>query len=196
MTVREGGPCFNTSTSTEGPALLYHKGAYYIFGSHLTGLDPNPARLLRCVGATLEECCGAQWEDLGNPAVGPATTPEGDGPETTFNAQSTFVLPLEHHHDSLSSNAVAVWMGDRWEPDPVVAPGGQRNATYVWLSIEEGNAGRREPPLVLRTYDGVRIRRPSAAVPRSTLKRAGSAPGRRVLDCQPCNLSALLGTRV
>lgn len=57
LTVSGSAPCFNTSTSTEGQAMLYHGGAYYLFGSHLSGLAPNPARLLRCKAAVLADCC-------------------------------------------------------------------------------------------------------------------------------------------
>ena len=95
------------------------------------------ARLLRCKARVLSECCTAlgaptKWEDLGNPAVGPGTNPEGQGPEVTFNSQSTAVIPLtgEPH------GVVALWMGDVWEPDPKLAPGKSNyNATYAWFNV-------------------------------------------------------------
>jgi hypothetical protein len=55
--VQPGPVCFNTSTSAEGQAMLYYEGAYYLFASHLTGLSPNPARMLRCKAKILSECC-------------------------------------------------------------------------------------------------------------------------------------------
>ena len=57
LSVAPGPVCFNTSTHTEGPALLFRDGAYYLFGSHLTGLGANPARVLRCEAKMLSECC-------------------------------------------------------------------------------------------------------------------------------------------
>ena len=121
LTVVDGPVCFNASTSAEGQAMLFHDGAYYLFASHLTGLNPNPARMLRCKAAKLADCCApplgpAKWDDLGNPAIGPEKTPEGQGPDTTFNSQSTFVLPLTASSEASGSagSVVALWMGDRW----------------------------------------------------------------------------------
>ena len=79
---------------------MFHDGAYYIFGSHLSGLGANAARLLRCKASILSDCCTAagaptKWHDLSNPAVGPSTNPEGQGPGLTFNSQSTDVLRLD-----------------------------------------------------------------------------------------------------
>eukprot|EP00935_MAST-01C_sp_MAST-1C-sp1_P002166 g2166.t1 len=125
LTTAPGAVCFNASVSAEGQAMMYHNGAYYMFASHLSGLAVNAARLLRCRAKILSDCCtpaGAptKWEDLGNPAVGSATTPEGDGPSKTFNSQSTFVLPLEDQDEDRAQpkKAVGLWMGDRWNPDP------------------------------------------------------------------------------
>ena len=130
LTVPEAPICFNASVSAEGPAVLFHDGAYYLFASHLSGLAPNPARMLRCKGSVLSDCCAppggpSKWEDLGNPAVGPG--PEGCHPEcgginTTFNSQSTFVLPVAAASEAelgegADAGVVALWMGDRWYPD-------------------------------------------------------------------------------
>jgi hypothetical protein len=91
LRIAPGPICFNTSTHTEGPAVMFHSGAYYLFGSHLSGLLANPARVLRCEAKMLSECCtplGAptKWVDLGNPAVGPGTNPEGQGELTAPSA--------------------------------------------------------------------------------------------------------------
>ena len=87
--------------------------------------------------------------------------PEGQGPSSTFNSQSTFVLPFEdapaamrrQHERTAAAVAgaspgkvdpndaaavVALWMGDRWNPDRKVVPGGEHNATYVWLNLVAG----------------------------------------------------------
>lgn len=149
------GVCFNTSTHTEGVAMIFHAGSYYLFGSHLTGLAANAARVLRCTAPKLSGCCTnatgpGLWEDLGNPAVGPAKTPEGAGPSLTFNSQSTFVLPLttltSSSADRDAERVVALWMGDRWNPDPNTTPGGEHNSTYVWGNLR-ASSKPGEPPL-------------------------------------------------
>jgi hypothetical protein len=103
-----------------------------------------------------------KWEDLGNPAVGEGPkgcNPECQGANTTFNSQSTFVLPLAtglrddegQQHDGAAA-AVALWMGDRWYPDETYAkepkPLLQHNATYVWLNIVPGPSPQH--PLVMK----------------------------------------------
>ena len=184
LSIAPGPICFNTSTHTEGPAVMFHNDAYFLFGSHLTGLGANPARLLRCKANMLSECCtplGAptKWEgvyavimlhlrlllsfllpthslvcslarsplthppDLGNPAVGPGTNPEGQGPEVTFNSQSTAVVPL----DGEPQGVVALWMGDVWGPDPKLAPGkANYNATYAWFNLVASTPANTSAP--------------------------------------------------
>ena len=67
-----GDVCFNASVSAEGPAMLYHDGAYFIFASHLSGLAPNPARMLRCKAKMLSDCCAPP---LGAPPPPPPPPP-------------------------------------------------------------------------------------------------------------------------
>ena len=64
----------------EGQAMWRDGSRIYLLGSHLTGWDPNPAVLSFTV-APLRN--GSTWEVLGNPS----------GSDTTWNSQSTFVLP-------------------------------------------------------------------------------------------------------
>ena len=53
----------------------------------------------------------------GNPCVGP-------GAETTFGAQSTFVLPVAEHPGAF------IFLADRWNADNL------QDSRYVWLPLE------------------------------------------------------------
>ena len=94
----------------------------FLFGSHLSGWAANGAMLFV---SSQGEVCGSNktsWTYLGNPAVGP-------GNDSTFDSQSTFVLPW--------NESMMVAMLDRWH-----APNETR-ADYVWLplrrSLKDGN---------------------------------------------------------
>ena len=90
----------------------------YLLGSHLTGWDPNPAVLSFTV-APLRN--GSTWEVLGNPS----------GSDTTWNSQSTFVLPYTHP----DGRELLIYMGDRWNGHG--KDGGVGNASYVWLPLQK-----------------------------------------------------------
>ena len=68
--------------------------------SGLTGWNPNPAAL---VATTAPRLCGAWWTQQPNPA-------STEGGNTTFDSQSTFVLPLHLG----SGRTFFIYMGDRW----------------------------------------------------------------------------------
>jgi hypothetical protein len=101
--------------SREAQALFKYKGNYYMWTSHLTNWDPNPAELFVADGPAL---IGASWTSLGNPS----------NDATTFDSQSAYVLPYEEEHQNIR----LIYMGDRWNAK---GPGGLKNATYVWLPI-------------------------------------------------------------
>jgi len=113
--------CTNTTGITssgpriEGQAIFTTGGKYYLWGSHLTGWAPNPALLSVSGGDTLK---GAVWTDLGNPS----------NDATTFDSQSTFVLPYTH----ADGHTTLVYLGDRWNAN---GPGGLQNASYIWLPL-------------------------------------------------------------
>ena len=113
----------------------------------------------------------SRWEDLGNPAVGagPKCVTPRDAKcattATTFNSQSTYVLPLTAAATTTTTEeeeaaegqgegnaAVALWMGDRWyptrtypkEPHSML----EHNATYVWLHLIPGP--NESLPLVMK----------------------------------------------
>jgi hypothetical protein len=68
----------------EGQAVWRTGDDYYLLGSHLTGWSANAAILSHTKGPLK----GARWTVLGNPS----------GDSTTFNSQSTFVLPCVVRH--------------------------------------------------------------------------------------------------
>jgi len=96
----------------EGQAIFKLEGRYYLLGSHLTGWAPNPASLSVADRSSLH---GAQWLPLGNPS----------GSNTTFNSQSTFVLPYRHPN----GHTLMIFMGDRWASPEV------DDASYIWLPM-------------------------------------------------------------
>ena len=120
--------CMNTTgivsqgPRVEGQAIFRWKGRYYLLGSHLTGWNANPAVL--AIADKTDTLVGAQWTELGNPS----------GDSTTFDSQSTFVLPYKHPN----GDDLLIYMGDRWNH---AGPGGILNASYVWLPFNAPNAG-------------------------------------------------------
>lgn len=100
----------------EGQAIFKLDGAYYLLGSHLTGWAANPAVLSRSKKPTLHD---TDWDILGNPSGSP----------TTFDSQSTYVLPYTHPDGRL----LLIYQGDRWNDH---GPGGLPNATYIWLPFQ------------------------------------------------------------
>lgn len=94
----------------EAPAVCRHLGRYWFIGSDCTGWAPNPAR-----SAVADDLRGP-WTELGNPCVGP-------GAETTFESQSTFILPVADRPGAF------IFMGDRWRPDNAI------DGRYVWLPL-------------------------------------------------------------
>ena len=97
--------------SREAPAVWAHAGRYYFIGSGCTGWAPNGAEY-----AVAPSPLGP-WEVKGNPCVGP-------GAETTFGAQSTFVLPVAGHPGAF------IFLADRWNADNL------QDSRYVWLPLE------------------------------------------------------------
>lgn len=101
--------------SREAPAVFKHKGKYYLISSGCTGWDPNTASL-----AVADSMLG-EWTTLGNPC-------RGKDADSTFYAQSTFVLPIAGEENSY------IAMFDRWNKKKLI------DSRYVWLPVEfEGN---------------------------------------------------------
>ena len=95
----------------EAPTIFKtSEGKYYFIGSDCTGWTPNAAR-----SAVADHIFGP-WEELGNPCV-------GEGSETTFESQSTYVLPMQGKKDAF------IFMADRWTPKNPI------DGRYIWLPI-------------------------------------------------------------
>jgi hypothetical protein len=96
----------------EGHAVFYRNNHYYMMTSHLSGWAPNPAELFITDRDSLDE---AKWISLGNPT----------GSSTTFNSQSTFVLPFPSTKSP--GTFFYIYMGDRWDYPNLL------DASYIWL---------------------------------------------------------------
>lgn len=100
--------------SREAPAVFKHKGKYYILSSGCTGWNPNPAEY-----AVADSILG-EWKVMGDPCV-------GDGAATTFDSQSTFVLPVPGKENAF------IFMADRWNKTDLP------DSRYVWLPMTVEN---------------------------------------------------------
>jgi len=100
----------------EAPAIFLHNGTYYLLASGATGWDPNDARSFSAPSIW------GPWTPLGNPAEGVNPT-NGMGPERTFGAQSTYILPVQ------GRSGAFIAMFDMWRPR------NQIDSRYVWLPI-------------------------------------------------------------
>ncbi|XAR51369.1 Galactan 1,3-beta-galactosidase [Bertholletia excelsa] len=105
----------------EAPALFKYEGTYYMITSGCTGWAPNEAL------AHAAETIMGPWETMGNPCIGGNKVFR----QTTFFAQSTFVLPLPGLPGSF------IFMADRWNPADL------RDSRYVWLPLTVGGAADR-----------------------------------------------------
>ena len=95
----------------EAPAIFKHDDKYFAITSGCTGWDPNPAEY-----AVADDVLGG-WKVMGDPCID-----DYDG--TTFNSQSTYVLPF---------NGKYIFMADRWNRLDL------ETSKYVWLPMEIEN---------------------------------------------------------
>ena len=103
----------------EAPAPFKYKGQYYIITSACTGWRPNQAEY-----AVAPTPLG-EFVTKGDPCI-------GDTKKTTFDSQSTFVLPLNEE------KGYYLYMGDRWKPDDL------GHSTYIWLPLYINEKGEVE----------------------------------------------------
>ena len=96
--------------SREAPAIFKRKGIYYLITSGCTGWSPNPAML-----GSADSIMG-EWTELYNPCIGPNS-------DSTFIAQSTFVLPVAKGKDQF------IFLADRWNKTNL------EDSRYVWLPM-------------------------------------------------------------
>ncbi len=100
----------------EAPAICKYDGKYYMITSGCTGWAPNEARSM------VADNIFGPWKSLGNPCRG--TNPHnGMGPEKTFGAQSTYILPVHGKTDAF------IAMFDIW------TPGNPIDGRYIWLPV-------------------------------------------------------------
>lgn len=99
------------SEHREAPAIFKRNGIYYLITSGCTGWSPNAARL-----HTANSIWGP-WTRRGNPM-------QGAGADSTFGAQSTFVLPVQGRQDAF------IFMADWWNPRNL------QDSRYVWLPVQ------------------------------------------------------------
>lgn len=95
----------------EAPAMFKSNGKYFLITSACTGWSPNAARY--AVGSHPL----GPWLQYGNPCKGP-------GARTTFQAQSTFVLPLDNKKNEF------LFMADRWDKLDL------ESSTYLWIPFK------------------------------------------------------------
>ncbi|MDB5141501.1 MAG: family 43 glycosylhydrolase [Mucilaginibacter sp.] len=98
----------------EAPALFKNKGKYYLITSSCTGWSPNAATY-----AVADQPLGP-WKEFGNPC-------KCTGAETTYEAQSTYVLPVKGKANSY------IFMADRWNKSDL------EKSTYIWLPLTVNN---------------------------------------------------------
>lgn len=101
----------------EAPAICRHEGVYYMITSGCTGWAPNEARSMSAANIF------GPWKSLPSPAVG--VNPHNNlGPEKTWGAQSTYILPVRNRPDTF------IAMFDVWRPGNPIDGG------YIWLPVE------------------------------------------------------------
>jgi len=98
----------------EAPAMFKSNGKYYLITSDCTGWAPNAATY-----AVANSPLGP-WTEKENPCVGP-------GADKTFDAQSTYVLPVNSESNSF------IFMADLWNKTDLP------NSKYLWLPLEVKN---------------------------------------------------------
>ena len=99
------------ANNREAPAIFKFNRKYYLITSGCTGWSPNPASY-----AVTKNLLG-KWKQMGNPC-------KGIGANTTFQSQSTFVLPMPDKID------LFIFMADRWDKLNL------EDSKYVWLLLK------------------------------------------------------------
>jgi beta-galactosidase len=98
------------SEHREAPALFKQRGRYHLITSGCTGWKPNEARLHAA------DSIWGPWADEGSPVRGAKA-------DTTFDSQSTYVLPAPGREGAF------IFMADRWNPENLA------DSRYVWLPV-------------------------------------------------------------
>jgi len=105
----------------EAHTIFKYNGKYYFIASGCTGWSPNAAR------SAVADSIWGPYKELGNPCRG-----SQQQSDTTFESQSTFVLPVQ------SMPGRFIFLADRWNPSNPI------DGRYIWLPIEWEN----EKPII------------------------------------------------
>ena len=100
------------SKHREAPAIFKKQNTYYLITSACTGWSPNKAML-----HTATNLFGP-WKHHETSIM------KGENAEKTFNAQSTFVLPVKGKKDAF------IFMANRWNPKELI------DSRYIWLPVK------------------------------------------------------------
>jgi acetyl esterase/lipase len=98
----------------EAPAVCKSNGKYWLIASGCSGWAPNAAR------SAVADSIFGPWTELGNPCSGPKA-------DTTFDGQSTFILPVQ------GKSGAFIFMGDRWRPENAI------DGRHLWLPLQFEN---------------------------------------------------------
>ena len=98
----------------EAPAMFKSNGKYFLITSDCTGWSPNAATY-----SVADNPLGP-WKEYDNPC-------KGSGAVTTYDAQSTFVLPVNGKPNSF------IFMADRWNKTDL------QDSRYIWLPLQVNN---------------------------------------------------------
>ncbi|HMH32832.1 MAG TPA: glycoside hydrolase family 43 protein [Puia sp.] len=94
----------------EAPAMFKYQDKYYLITSLCTGWDPNKALYAESLQPL------GEWKMRNNPCTGPDA-------DSTYHAQSTFVLPIA------GKNNAFIFMADRWNKSNL------EDSRYLWLPL-------------------------------------------------------------
>ncbi|KAL1875329.1 hypothetical protein VTK73DRAFT_10113 [Phialemonium thermophilum] len=100
------GPTYLWKDHIEAPALIKIQGRYYMFGSHLTGWDPNDNVYSTSTSLTSG---WSSWQTF------------ADAKSNTYSSQTNYILDY--------GGGNVMYMGDRWVSKNLQA------STYVWLPL-------------------------------------------------------------
>lgn len=99
------------SEHREAPAIFKYNEKYYLITSGCTGWAPNKASI------HVADSLFGEWVSIGNPL-------HGNGSDSTYGGQSTYILPVAGKRSSF------IFIADKWNP------GDLRDSRYLWLPIE------------------------------------------------------------